>query len=176
MTRKFPVRCALLLGSVLAVGLGACAEAEQSSWPPDSLHNLQVLAPDTSVEQIVGIMKGFSQDLGVRCTHCHVGDDPSDLSSIDFVSDEKVEKQETRAMLRMVQTVNVDSLVNVAGRSNPPVEVGCATCHDGALASMGSPQSYQAAIEALGRALESEPDNDSYKRLMELLRSGIGAF
>ena len=38
-----------------------------------------------STRAVIGVIHGFASALGVRCTHCHVGDDPSDLSTINFV-------------------------------------------------------------------------------------------
>jgi tetratricopeptide (TPR) repeat protein len=127
------LRLPLLLGALVALG-PASASAQ---WPPDSLVNLQVLPEDMSVRQIVGMMRGFAGGLGVRCIHCHVGDDPSDLSSTDFVSDDKIEKQKAREMIRMVQRINNELLANLPERSDPPIEVTCATCHHGVTKPVG---------------------------------------
>ncbi len=124
MTKRF-----LAIGGVVATLLATPPAAAQ--WPPDSLQNLQVLPETTSVTEIVGIMRGFASGLGVRCIHCHVGEDPNDLSTTNFVSDEKVEKRKAREMLRMVQTINNDLLAAIPERSDPPVEVTCSTCHHG---------------------------------------------
>lgn len=111
-------------------GLTSSVQAQQG-WPPDSTENLQVLPEDTPVRELIGIMRGFAGALGVRCIHCHVGDDPSDLSSTDFVSDEKVTKRKARVMLQMLNTINGDLLAGLPERSDPPVEIQCATCHRG---------------------------------------------
>lgn len=103
----------------------------QGQWPPDSLVNLQVLPQNTSVRGIVGIMRDFASGLGVRCIFCHVGDDPADLSSTDFVSDERIQKRKAREMIRMVREINDRLLAAVPERSEPPVEVTCGTCHHG---------------------------------------------
>jgi tetratricopeptide (TPR) repeat protein len=119
---------------VMACGVacaGGLAQGASGQWPPDSLENLQVLPESTSVREIVGIMRGIATGLGVRCIHCHVGDDPNDLASTNFVSDEKIEKRKAREMLRMVQRINGELLAAVPERSDPPVEVRCATCHHG---------------------------------------------
>ena len=57
--------------------------AAAAQWPPESLVNIQALPEDTSVRELRTMMRGFAGALGVRCTHCHVGDDPNDLKSID---------------------------------------------------------------------------------------------
>lgn len=119
---------------VMACGVicaGGLVHSASAQWPPDSLENLQVLPESTSVREIVGIMRGVAGGLGVRCTYCHVGDDPNDLASTDFVSDEKIEKRKAREMFRMVQRINGEHLAAVPERSDPPVVVQCATCHHG---------------------------------------------
>lgn len=124
------MRGGTLAALVLALMLGGSTPTE-GQWPPDSIYNLQVLPEDMPVRQIVGIMRGFAGGLGVRCIYCHVGDDPNDLASTEFGSDEKETKRKAREMLRMVQAINNQHLPNVPNRSDPPVEVTCATCHHG---------------------------------------------
>src|SRR4051812_29313397 len=41
-------------------------------FPPDSLVNTKVIPHNTPVQQVVGIMRNFTGDLGVRCQFCHV--------------------------------------------------------------------------------------------------------
>jgi len=111
-------------------GLTSSAQAQQG-WPPDSTENLKVLPADISIRELIGTMRGFAGALGVRCIHCHVGDAPSDLSSVDFVSDEKIEKRKARVMIQMLNTINSELLANVPERSDPAVEIKCSTCHRG---------------------------------------------
>lgn len=127
------VRWLLLLSAVVVLAPAATS----AQWPPDSIVNLQVLPEDTPFRQLLGTMRGFAGGLGVRCIHCHVGDDPSDLSSTDFASDEKIEKRKAREMIRMVQRINNELLANVPERSDPPVEVTCATCYHGVTKPIG---------------------------------------
>ncbi len=119
---------AFTLVTVTTAGQARSADAQ---WPPDSLVNLQVLPEDITVRELVGVMRGFAGGLGVRCTFCHVGENSNDLASIDFPSDDKIEKNKAREMLRMVQRINTELLAEVPERSDPPVEVRCATCHHG---------------------------------------------
>ncbi len=104
--------CVALCAGTSAIALRAAA----AEWPPDSLVNIQALPKDTSVRELRTMMRGFAGALGVRCTHCHVGDDPNDLTSIDFTSDEKIEKRKAREMIRMVRRINEELL---ARRLNP---------------------------------------------------------
>ena len=121
----------LVLG---AVALTAPASAQEAQLGlPETPQNLQVLPADMSTRAVIGVMRGFAGSLGVRCIHCHVGDDPRDLSTVDFVSDEKDTKRIARVMMRMVQSLNDDMLapgLAEAGRTDN-IEVRCGTCHHG---------------------------------------------
>jgi len=114
-------------------GAGGRQGQESQLGLPESPQNLQVLPADMSTRAVVGVMRGFAGALGVRCIHCHVGDDPNDLSTTNFVSDERDTKRVARVMMRMVQTVNDDLLepgLTEVGRTES-LEVRCATCHHG---------------------------------------------
>lgn len=99
-------------------------------FPPDSLVNVHVIPRGTSPIQVVGQMRNFAGDLGVRCQFCHVGQEGQPLEQFDFASDEKRTKLVARQMMRMVQEINrrVDSL---PGRTAPALQVTCGTCHRG---------------------------------------------
>lgn len=103
----------------------------RAQWPPDSLINVRVLPEDIEIRELVGIMAGFTRALGVRCQFCHVGEEGMPLAEFNFPSDEKVTKRKSRQMLRMLATINEDYLTGLEGRSDPPFEVRCATCHRG---------------------------------------------
>jgi cytochrome c len=79
-------------------------------------------------------MRAFTQGLGVRCQHCHVfkGNDPDDLTTFDFGSDEKETKKTARTMIRMGFAINDEHLKDV-GESRPDgaMKVTCYTCHRG---------------------------------------------
>ena len=75
-------------------------------------------------------MKFFAQSLGVRCTHCHVGEEGKPLSTFDFASDKKANKDIARAMLTMTSKLNKTDLPAIAGLEEP--KVTCYTCHRGA--------------------------------------------
>ena len=101
-------------------------------WPPDTLRNLRVLPSDIRVDSLVSLMAGFTRALGVRCTHCHLGQETQPLAEYDFVSDDKATKRMARAMLRMVEQINLEHLAGLESRSEPAVRVECFTCHRGA--------------------------------------------
>ena len=125
---RFSMKRTLVALVLLTAAMSKFAAAQ---WPPDSLTNLKVLPRDITVREIVGVMRGFASGLGVRCIYCHVGDDPDDLGSTDFVSDEWVQKRKAREMIKMVNQINRNLLANPPDWSDPPVEVTCATCHHG---------------------------------------------
>jgi tetratricopeptide (TPR) repeat protein len=106
-----------------------CGAVRVSAQIPERFENLQVFPKDISRDSLIGIMRGFSFGLGVRCVHCHLGEDSPTLAGVDFRSDERVAKRKAREMLRMVAAVNA-SLATLPSRSDP-IEVRCATCHRG---------------------------------------------
>ena len=83
--------CLILLIVLLALTAGATAQI------PDKFTNLQVLPKDTSKTDLVGIMRNYAGDLGVRCGFCHAGGDPNTLQGVNFASDEN-EKRRLRGL------------------------------------------------------------------------------
>lgn len=98
---------------------------------PDKYKNLKVLPKDISKGELIGIMKGFTNALGVRCFYCHVGKNERDLSTYDFASDEKTHKLKTRIMMNMVASINKDHLSKLSEFSDHIMKVKCITCHHG---------------------------------------------
>lgn len=120
--------------SILVAALAALATHTEGQapgkWPPDSLVNTQVIPHGTPVTQVIGTMRNFSSDLGVRCTYCHVGEERTPLAQVDFASDEKRSKLVARQMMLMVQEVN-RRLDTIPQPGTPEIAVTCATCHRG---------------------------------------------
>ena len=73
-------------------------------------------------EQVIGVMKKFSEALGVPCTYCHV----EEGEKMNFVADVKREKEMARWMMRVTLELNRKFEVDM----NKP-EVTCYTCHRG---------------------------------------------
>jgi hypothetical protein len=122
--RSFRVALALVM-------VAAAASAQTpGKFPPDSLVNTKVIPHNTPVQQVLGIMRNFTGDLGVRCQFCHVGKEGQPLSQFDFASDDKRTKQVARQMMLMVQEVN-RRLDTLPSRPTPGVQATCATCHRG---------------------------------------------
>ena len=93
--------------------------------------NLKVLPKDISPAELGNTMKGFALGLGVRCTHCHVGQEGKPLSSFDFPNDRKETKLIAREMLKMMTDINRRVGRLDRGPEHKFVEVECVTCHRG---------------------------------------------
>ncbi|MDH3734728.1 MAG: c-type cytochrome [Gemmatimonadota bacterium] len=131
MKRRIPILAfALALAAIVAASLPSSASAQL----PEEFTNLQVLPEDIATPELIGYMRGFAMGLGVRCTHCHVGEEGRPFSEFDFASDEKEPKRKARFMLEMTMALNSDVLPGiseVATRTDPAVRVQCVTCHRG---------------------------------------------
>jgi hypothetical protein len=99
-------------------------------FPPDSLLNVKVIPRNTPVIQVIGMMRNFAGDLGVRCQFCHLGEEGLPLERFDFAKDEKRTKLVARQMMQLVQEINrrIDTL---PGKTAPGLQVTCGTCHRG---------------------------------------------
>jgi len=130
---------------------------------PDTFTNLKVLPKDIAKPELVRVMRGFSNALGVRCIHCHKGDDAVDLSKVDFASDDKENKRIARSMMGMTEGINASLETDIGAVRPAHLEVTCFTCHHG-----------NRRPETLAHALVSELDRNGidstlvkYRRLRE---------
>jgi hypothetical protein len=120
----------VLAGIGIVLVASALPAQGPTRFPPDSLVNTHVIAHNTPVMQVIGVMRNFTFNLGVRCQFCHVGEEGQPLTQFNFTSDEKRTKVVARQMMLMVQDINrrLDSL---PGRMTPGLQVTCNTCHRG---------------------------------------------
>jgi len=116
---------ALTLAALLVLAGPASAQI------PDEFTNLQVLPSGISRAEIVGTMRGFASSLGVRCNYCHAVSEQLNQPDDDFASDEKATKRKARLMIRMVESINEETLSVLPERSSPAIDVTCSTCHGG---------------------------------------------
>jgi tetratricopeptide (TPR) repeat protein len=135
MTRSLVVsrRALLAFVVVLVSALAATAPpaAAQTHWSwPEKSKNLKVFPKNTTADQLRGAMVGFTRSLGVRCSHCHVGEEGKPLDTYDFVSDKNPKKNVARGMLKMVGKVEKE-LVSIQPARAERVQFGCITCHHG---------------------------------------------
>jgi hypothetical protein len=133
---------AALFGVSVAVAQTATAPPAQAPFAIPPYKNLKVLPKDISRADLLSTMKFFSQSLGVRCTNCHVGEEGKPLSTFDFASDAKKDKQTARKMLAMVHRINEQDF-GVTDFSK--VKVTCFTCHRGAKKPLTAPPAPAAA-------------------------------
>lgn len=123
----------------LALGAATFGVAAAAAHPEhaDHMENAEVLPADTPKEEVTALMKHFSQSLGVRCSHCHVGEEGAPLSTYDFSSDDKPAKLQARMMMRLTHAINdSDDLPGEHFASLTDMErnrVNCMTCHRGEL-------------------------------------------
>src|SRR5262245_14185286 len=113
---------------LLVAAIGSPVAAQEI---PDTFKNLKVLPKDIKKGELVSMMRTFAGALGVRCTHCHVGEEGKPLSTYDFVSDEKTPKRAARDMLRMVDAINDKYLAKADLGRTERLQINCITCHHG---------------------------------------------
>lgn len=142
-----PHRQTLALSLLVLAALAPLATAQDTK----RFTNLQVLDADLEEAQLMGIMRSWTRQLGVRCTHCHVGSE--DLEDARFASDEKPAKRTARQMLRMARDINLRHLADLPGAdtegSRRAQHVQCYTCH------RGRPTPPRPTEEVLAEAFET---------------------
>src|SRR3954454_7152420 len=130
----------LLIASAGLFGLSVAAAQTpppaQPAFAVPPYKNLKVFPQDITRAQLLTNMKFFAQSLGVRCTHCHVGEEGKPLSTFDFASDAKKPKATARKMLAMVHRINEQDF-GVTDFAN--VKVTCFTCHRGSTKPLTAP-------------------------------------
>ena len=102
-----------------------------------TFENLQYFPKDIKRDALLQRMREFSFALDVRCEHCHVGEG-NDLSKFDFASDTKPTKSTARAMMKMLETINRESLKEIGDPARQP-KLTCYTCHRGAKQQLTAP-------------------------------------
>jgi tetratricopeptide (TPR) repeat protein len=121
-----------LLSFVVALLFLLCepvSRAQDWTWP-EKPTNLQVFPKDWPGSRLSPVMKGFTRALGVRCSHCHKGEEGTPLSTYDFASDENPNKNRAREMLRMLGDIN-EHLKKIQPSGDKRVNMWCHTCHRG---------------------------------------------
>ena len=106
------------------VPLAALAVVLRARAEPTLLAPISLLS-HALVVALIGVVSW----LGVRCVHCHVGEEGKPLSTFDFASDAKKEKLVARKMLNMVHRINSEDF---GIKDFKDVKVTCYTCHRGA--------------------------------------------
>ncbi len=135
------IRIPLCLAGAAVATVVAFAPAGSSAQPHDNwtwparARNLKILPRKTPPDQLRGVMTGFTRALGVKCSHCHVGEAGRPRSAYDFASDANPKKRIARGMMKLTKEVNeelgeISELAHSGPRSSR-VQVQCITCHRG---------------------------------------------
>jgi len=156
--------------SLLALAASHLCGQVPAKFPPDSLVNTKVIPKSTPVIQVIGTMRNFTSDLGVRCQFCHVGEEGQPLTQFNFASDERRTKLVARQMMLLVQEANrrVDTL---PGHQPDDPQVTCATCHRG----VSKPMPLSAVIIAAATTGGADSAVKAYRALRQRYY-GSGAY
>ena len=84
--------------------------------------NLQVLPKTISKEELKKTMEGFTEQLGVKCTFCHVVD--------QYEKDDRPHKADARRMIRLVLDMKAKK-VDYFGPKVKEAVITCGMCHQG---------------------------------------------
>jgi LSD1 subclass zinc finger protein len=128
-----PAVCLLLATTAFAqnptppAGTAPAGQARPSG-PRPAPTNLKVLPKDTSGDQVITIMHGYTGALGVRCAFCHASN--PETKRTEFASDANPVKDKARLMIKMTQTINAQ-FVSQLDDPKPENPVTCGTCHRG---------------------------------------------
>jgi hypothetical protein len=134
-------------GSLLILFLSVVSSpalAQERGAAPVAHQNLQVLAKDIPQPELLQLMQGFAQGLGVQCGYCHAVAPPADgggrggggrgrggPAALDFPSDQLPAKKKAREMMLMVRDLNTRIPTAVGKPADATSRVACATCHGG---------------------------------------------
>lgn len=121
---KKKITVAGTLVALVVLGIAASAPADPT------YKNLKVLPKNISHDELDSVMHEFNNSLGVKCNFCHAAQ-KENPKKLDFVSDEKGEKNVTRDMMRMTNRINKKFFHYKKDDQHPIPPVGCITCHHG---------------------------------------------
>ena len=123
--------------------------------PPPAGKNLKLLAPNT---EMLFVMQGFNDALGVQCTYCHVLN--------DFASDENPRKDVARKMISMVRLIDTSFASSVGNFPDGYHEVDCLTCHRGNVKpEINAPSKFYNRGNSLGTVAPEQRPGISLKLL-----------
>jgi tetratricopeptide (TPR) repeat protein len=137
--------------------------------PDPPYKNTTILPKDMPKSELVGMLRSFSMSLGVRCSHCHVpGENPEDLGSFDFASDDKDTKKIAREMMKLSGDINKTLAASIGSMRPEPIQVRCVTCHHG----VAKPQTLE---QVLAQSLETSGTDSTVATYHRLRKEYYGA-
>jgi hypothetical protein len=89
----------------------------------DVFQNIKILNKMPAGRLLNIMAGGYSNSLGVSCSHCHV--------TSDFAKEDKPQKQVTRDMVQMAAFINDSLLKKIDGIQSQNPGINCGTCHNG---------------------------------------------
>jgi hypothetical protein len=149
MMHPLASRSAILFATTLLISTPARAQQRDTGGgtpPPVAHQNLQVLAKDMPQAQLLAVMQGFVQGLGVQCGYCHANAPAAEAGGrgagagrgrgpaapqFDFPSDDKPAKKAAREMMLLVRDINSRVPAAVGKTAETATRVQCVTCHRG---------------------------------------------
>ena len=138
---------------------------EESYQPQTKWKNLKVLPQNISKDSLDYLMDGYTSALSVKCNYCHAPqkDNPTKL---DFASDDKIEKEIARGMIKMTNDLNkIYFQPHFPDPKPAQVQVvNCVMCHRGA----PNPEKYLAKMSTMYKTYDPERDNRKEKILKEM--------
>ncbi|MEM8520743.1 c-type cytochrome [Flavobacterium sp. PL12] len=138
---------------------------EESYQPQTKWKNLKVLPQNISKDSLDYLMDGYTSALSVKCNYCHAPqkDNPTKL---DFASDDKIEKEIARGMIKMTKDLNkIYFQPHFPDPKPAQVQVvNCVMCHRGA----PNPEKYLAKMSTMYKTYDPERDNRKEKILKEM--------
>jgi hypothetical protein len=105
-----------------------------ATTPPDEPKpkNLKILPKDISHEDLIKVMHGFNDALGVHCNFCHAKSKDPNEKGLDFASDEKPEKNIARKMMKMTAKINKKYFsFEKDDKGERKDMISCGICHHG---------------------------------------------
>ncbi|MEO8774215.1 MAG: c-type cytochrome [Gelidibacter sp.] len=128
--------------------------------PQTRWENLKVLPQNISKDSLDHLMKNYSTSLGVNCTHCHAAS-KVDPKKLNFASDEKIEKDIARVMIKMTNDLN-DTIFKPHFPDPKPHQVSvvnCVMCHRGTV----NPEKYLSQMGEMYKTYDPNRDNRKEK-------------
>ncbi len=132
---------------------------------PDHFTNLTVLPKTISKEDLIKVMRNFTEGLGVRCSFCHVEEEGQSPNKFDFSSDDKDNKKKARIMMKMTYKINEDYLSELKDfGSGNVMQVKCITCHHALKEPKSLAQELNGVIKRKGIEDAVSTYHDLYKQ------------
>jgi len=138
--------------------------------------NLQVLPKAITNAELKATMEGFTKQLGVKCTFCHIPD--------QYEKDDRPHKADARRMIRLVMELKAKKAEFFARGTKDSV-LNCALCHRGkaepepfATSLFGSLSFFPGGIFGAGfknlQVLPKKTSDDEMKRTMNGFSEQLG--